>query len=110
MSIIKNPWFKILLAIIFEDGWVVGIKHANSLLTWGLTLLALGLSFLLFMLASEKLPVGTVYAVFVGLGTAATVVTGWLAFGDQLDLPEICFLLILLTGVIGIKFITEEKK
>ncbi|TYC48181.1 QacE family quaternary ammonium compound efflux SMR transporter [Weissella muntiaci] len=109
MAIIRNPWTKILIAIIFEDGWVVGIKHANSLLTWGLTLLALGISFLLFMTASAQLPVGTVYAVFVGLGTGATVITGWLLFGDHLSWSEIFFLLVLLTGVIGLKFITEEQ-
>ena len=105
---LRNPWLKIVLAIGFEDGWVVGLKHANQWWEWGLTLIALGLSFLLFRPAVDKLPVGPVYAVFVGLGSAATVLTGWLVFGDKLGLPELLFLAILLGGVIGLKLITEE--
>ena len=45
---LKNPWLKIILAIGFEDGWVVGIKHAHTPLMWVATLIALGLSMLLF--------------------------------------------------------------
>lgn len=106
---LKNPWLKIILAIGFEDGWVVGIKHAHTPLMWVATLIALGLSMLLFLKASEQLPVGTAYAVFVGLGTVATVVTGWVAFGDGMTIAELVFLVILLGGIIGLKLLAEEK-
>ncbi|KRN76808.1 DMT family transporter [Weissella minor] len=105
----KNPWVTILIAIIFESGWVVGIKYAHTPLEWVLTIASLITSFGLYLLASRKLPVGTTYAVFVGLGSAATVLIGWLVFGDGLTGTQLIFLIILLTGVIGLKLIEEEK-
>jgi paired small multidrug resistance pump len=110
MRILKNPWLWIIIAVIFEDGWVAGIKYANTWFEWLLTLAALGISLGLFLLASEKLPVGTVYAVFAGLGATATVLTSVFIFHTPITIGQIIFLLILMTGIIGLKFITEEKK
>jgi paired small multidrug resistance pump len=109
MKLLKNPWLWIFIAVFFEDGWVVGIKYAHTWWEWLLTLAALGLSMLLFLTASEKLPVGTVYAVFAGLGAAATVLTGVLFFHAAMGFGELFFLLILMAGIIGLKLITEEK-
>ena len=65
---------------------------------------------LLFLTASEQLPVGTAYAVFVGLGTVATVVTGWVAFGDGMTIAELVFLVILLGGIIGLKLWRRKRR
>ena len=59
----------------FEVIWVIGLKHANTFLTWTGTIIAIIISFYLLIMAGKKLPVGTAYAVFVGLGTAGTVIS-----------------------------------
>ncbi|MCM0595339.1 multidrug efflux SMR transporter [Weissella uvarum] len=106
---LKNPWWTILIAIVFESGWVVGIKYAHTPIEWILTIASLVTSFGLYLLASRHLPVGTTYAVFVGLGSAATVLIGWLVFGDGLTVTQLIFLLILLVGVIGLKLVEEDQ-
>ncbi|MHA7611846.1 DMT family transporter [Weissella viridescens] len=108
--LLKNPWMTILVAIIFEGGWVVGIKYAHTPVEWLLTIISLLTSFGLYLVASRRLPVGTTYAVFVGLGSAATVLIGWLVFGDALSASQLLFLVILLVGVIGLKLVEEETE
>lgn len=63
----NKTWMSVVIAALFEVGWVIGLKHASGLLEWGFTLVAIIISFSLMIAASRTLPVGTVYAVFVGL-------------------------------------------
>jgi paired small multidrug resistance pump len=74
-----------------------------------LTVLTLAISFYLIINASKHLPVGTVYAVFTGLGTAGTVVTEMLVFGEPFSWPKTLLILVLLAGVIGLKLITGQE-
>ncbi|WP_153733413.1 DMT family transporter [Sporosarcina obsidiansis] len=102
-------WMKVMIAAIFEVFWVVGLKHAEGFWTWTGTVIAIIVSFYLMIMASRKLPVGTVYAVFVGLGTAGTVFSDIVFFGEPFEKAKVILILILLTGVIGLKLITEEN-
>ena len=53
--------------------------------------------------AGEELPVGTAYAVFVGLGSAGTIVTDHF-IPHTIGHRKVLFLLLLLIGVIGLKW------
>ena len=55
--------------------------------------------------ASKQLPVGTVYAVFVGIGAAGTVIADMLFFGEPFTIMKVV-LLLLLVGIIGLKLST----
>ncbi|AQP52826.1 QacE family quaternary ammonium compound efflux SMR transporter [Vagococcus penaei] len=105
----KNPWVQVLIASIFEVSWVIGLKHANSLIEWIGTLIAIFLSFYLMIKAGEKIPVGTVYAVFVGLGTVGTTAVGAILFNETVTMTKLFFILLLISGVIGLKASTKEK-
>ena len=61
------------------------------------------------IMAGRKLPVGTVYAVFVGLGTAGTVFSEILFFGEPFKVGKVLLILFLLAGVIGWKLVTDDK-
>jgi paired small multidrug resistance pump len=65
----KMNWLKIVIAALFEVGWVVGLTHASNTIEWLGTVIAIFLSFYLLIQASKVLPAGTTYAIFVGLGT-----------------------------------------
>ncbi|MBA4494045.1 DMT family transporter [Paenactinomyces guangxiensis] len=103
-------WVKVFIAAFFEVFWVIGLKHAYNVWTWLGTGISIFISFYLMIMAGQKLPVGTVYAVFVGLGTAGTVFSETVFFGEPFNIIKILLILILLAGVIGLKLVTEERK
>lgn len=105
-----KEWLKIIIAACFEVVWVVGLTHASSFFEWLVTVIAIIISFYYLIVAGEKLPVGTVYAVFVGLGAAGTVVVDILVFGEEANLIKLGLIALLLLGVIGLKLTTDEEK
>lgn len=102
-------WLKVFIAAVFEVLWVIGLKHSDSVLSWGGTLVAIFISFYLMIMASKTLPVGTVYAVFVGMGTVGTVLSEVLFFGEPAQAAKFLLILLLLLGVIGLKVLTPSK-
>jgi len=104
----NRNWMYVLIAGILEVVWVSGLKYSETWWQWALTITAICLSFELIIRAAKKLPVGTVYAVFTGLGTGGTVLTEILVFGEPFNLTKAFFIMLLLGGVIGLKLITEE--
>ncbi|WP_419959867.1 DMT family transporter [Psychrobacillus sp. BM2] len=106
----KIEWMKVYVAAFFEVFWVIGLKHADNGWAWTGTVLAIIISFYLMIMAGRKLPVGTVYAVFVGMGTGGTVLSEIIFFGESFQVAKILMILILLAGVIGLKLVTEDKR
>ncbi|WP_423800393.1 DMT family transporter [Neobacillus sp. SAB-20_R2A] len=102
-------WMKVFFAAFFEVFWVVGLKHADNVWEWAGTGVSIIISFYALIAAGNKLPVGTVYAVFVGLGTAGTVISDILFFGEPFDIVKILLILVLLTGVVGLKLVTTDS-
>ncbi|WYP27216.1 multidrug efflux SMR transporter [Alkalihalobacillus sp. FSL W8-0930] len=107
----KNvQWILVIIAAVFEVGWATGLKYADSSVAWLLTIIAIVFSFGLLIVASTRLPTSTVYAVFVGLGTVGTVIVDIFYFGAGVNVGLILFIALLITGVIGLKFATTEKR
>lgn len=105
-----KQWFSVILAGIIEVLWVIGLKHANNTLEWAGTIICILLSFYLMLQASKYMPVGTVYAVFVGIGSTGTVIVDMLFFGEPFKLAKVALIAVLLLGVIGLKLVTGDKQ
>lgn len=105
----SKEWMMIGGAACFEVIWVIGLKHAAAPWEWAVTAIAILISFYALIRASIRLPVGTVYAVFVGLGTAGTVLAGSLLFGEPLHPLKLLLIILLLAGVIGLKLVTPAQ-
>ncbi|MFJ7972687.1 DMT family transporter [Psychrobacillus sp. NPDC096389] len=105
----NKDWLKVYIAAFFEVFWVIGLKHADDFWTWSGTVISIVVSFYLMIVAGRKLPVGTVYAIFVGMGTAGTVLSEILFFGEAFKLSKILLIVILLAGVVGLKLVTKDK-
>ncbi len=105
----NQNWIKVFVAAFLEIFWVIGLVHADDFLTWTGTIIAIIISNYLMITAAQVLPAGTVYAVFVGLGTAGTVVSEILFFGEPFKWMKILLILLLLIGVIGLKLVTDHK-
>jgi len=106
----NTTWIKVIIAALFEVGWVIGLKHADSVLEWAGTAVAIFVSFYLMIAASRNLPVGTVYAVFVGLGTAGTVIAEIVLFGEPFKVAKAALIILLLAGVVGLKLVSGSAK
>lgn len=103
-------WISVVIAAFFEVGWVIGLKHAAGFLEWGGTVIAIIISFYLMIMAGRDLAVGTVYAVFVGLGTAGTVLAEIILFDAPVVPAKLALIVVLLSGVISLKILSNEKE
>ncbi|GGN93450.1 DMT family transporter [Saccharibacillus kuerlensis] len=107
MSRANRGWIYVLIGGVFEVAWVSGLKHSSNIWEWLLTLAGIALSFWLMINAAKILPIGSVYAVFTGLGTAGTVIAETVLFGEPFSLIKTLLILLLLSGVVGLKLITD---
>ena len=99
-------WFQIVAAEILEILWAVSLKYSDGfskLLPSAITLLAMAASFVFLALASKKLPIGTAYAVWTGIGASGTAILGILLFHEPLNFFKVLFLLMIIGGTAGLK-------
>lgn len=106
----NRTWISVFVAAFFEVGWVIGLKHAAGALEWGGTLIAIIVSFYLMIMAGRDIAVGTVYAVFVGLGTAGTVLAEILLFDAPVVPAKLALIILLLSGVISLKMLSNQQE
>jgi paired small multidrug resistance pump len=105
----NRNWVKVLAAAFLEVFWVIGLTHAYDFWTWTGTIFAILFSNYLMITAGQVLPAGTVYAIFVGLGTVGTVISEILFFEEPFRWEKILLILLLLIGVMGLKLVTDNK-
>lgn len=103
-------WLYVLCAAIVEVFWVIGLRHSDSVLEWIGTGVMIVFSFYFIIKACERLPAGTVYAVFTGSGAAAIVLIDFLIFGEDFSFVKVFFIGLIIIGVIGIKVTTENTE
>lgn len=106
----SKTWVSVVIAALFEVCWVIGIKHAEGFLEWGGTVIAIIISFYLMIMAGHDIAVGTVYAVFVGLGTAGTVLAEILWFDAPVIPAKLALIALLLSGVVSLKLLNNQKR
>lgn len=100
------PWFLLFLAGIFEIGWAVGLKYSEGFTRlWPsvATVLAMAVSLGLLAAAMRSLPLGTAYAVWVGVGAVGTVILGVLLFGEPVSAMRAISVALIVLGLAGLK-------
>ena len=100
-------WFYLLIAGLFEIGWPVGIKLAQSqnLRVIGIfsAIVCMSLSGLFMWMAQKTIPMGTAYAVWTGIGAAGTFLVGVWFFGDPTSLLRYLGVAFIIAGVALLK-------
>lgn len=102
-------WMILVTAGLFEIVWAIGIKYTEGFTRlWPSvgTLLAMGVSVVLLGIAMKSLPVGTAYAVWVGVGAVGTAILGIILFGESANLMRLLSLGLIVIGIIGLKLAT----
>lgn len=99
-------WTILFLAGLFEVAWAVGLKFTEGFTRlWPsvATLAAMALSFYLLAAAMRSLPLGTAYAVWVGIGAIGTAILGIVLFNEPASAGRLVSLGLILAGIIGLK-------
>jgi quaternary ammonium compound-resistance protein SugE len=99
-------WFKLIVAGLFEVGWAVGLKYTHGFtrpLASLLTIAAIVLSMWLLASATKTIPIGTAYAVWVGIGATGAAILGVLLFREPLTIARGVFLALLVVAIVGLK-------
>lgn len=102
-----NPWLIVLIAGLMETGWALGLKYSDGFtkpVPSVLTVIGALASFWLLSIAMKDLPVGTAYAVWVGIGAVGTAVMAVILFGDPVNLMRVTGVLLILAGIVALKF------
>jgi quaternary ammonium compound-resistance protein SugE len=102
-----NPWIIVLITGLMETSWALGLKYCEgftrlwpSVVT---VVLALG-SFYLLSLAMKSLPVGTAYAVWVGIGAVGTATAAVFLFNEPVSTMPVLGVALILAGIAALKF------
>lgn len=99
-------WIILIAAGLLETCWAIGLKYTEGftkLVPSIFTLVTLAASMCLLARASQNLPIGTAYGVWVGIGALGAAVLGIVLFHESASWPRIFFLGLLLVAIIGLK-------
>lgn len=100
-------WVLLIIAGVLEAGWAIGLKYTQGFtkpVPTVLTLLGIITSMYLLAVAARTLPIGTAYAVWVGIGTFGAVVLGMTLLGEPATPARLFFLALLMAAIIGLKY------
>lgn len=99
-------WTILVTAGLFEIGWAIGLKYTEGFTklwpTIG-TVAAMIVSLWLLGIAMKSLPVGTAYAVWVGVGAIGTAILGIFLFNEPVNAGRLISLMLILGGIVGLK-------
>ncbi len=102
-------WFILLVAGLLEIVWAVGLKYTEGFTRlWPslVTALAMLASLGLLGVAMKTLPIGTAYAVWVGVGAVGTVILGIVLLGEPANPARLVSVAFIIAGIVGLKLAT----
>ncbi|CAA0106923.1 Quaternary ammonium compound-resistance protein SugE [BD1-7 clade bacterium] len=99
-------WVVLLLAGLFEIGWAIGLKYSDGftrLYPSIFTVVSMAISLGLLSLALKQLPLGTAYAIWVGIGAVGTAIVGMVWLGESMAPMRLISLAVVVIGLAGLK-------
>ncbi len=99
-------WICLVVAGLFECCWAIGIKYSDGftkLVPTVFTISSMAISIWLLSIAMKSIPIGTAYAVWTGIGAVGVALLGMLIFDEPKDLVRIICLLLIVSGIVGLK-------
>lgn len=106
-----SAWLQLVIAGLLEVCWAVGLKYTDGFrkpLPSLFVIVTLAGSMFLLASAARTLPIGTAYAVWVGIGALGAAILGIVLFREPVSALRIAFLVLLLIAIIGVKVTARE--
>jgi quaternary ammonium compound-resistance protein SugE len=101
-------WSILIGAGLLEIVWATTLKHSDGFTRFwpsAIGLAAALISFVMLAVALKSLPVGTAYAVWVGIGAVGVAIVGILALGESASPLRLGCLALILIGIVGLKLV-----
>lgn len=99
-------WVYLVIAGLLEVAWATGLKYSEGFskpVPSVLTGAAIIGSMWFLAVAVRTLPIGTAYAVWVGIGATGAAILGIVLFKEPVTVWRAVFLLMLIAAIIGLK-------
>ncbi|MBN8417639.1 MAG: quaternary ammonium compound efflux SMR transporter SugE [Verrucomicrobia bacterium] len=106
------PWFHLIIAGLLEVAWAIGLKQTAGWTRLGPSLITVALmiaSFFFLSLALRTLPLGTAYAIWTGIGAVGTALIGIFIFHEPRTAARLVCILLIISGVIGLKLASSSQ-
>ena len=101
-------WVWLLIAAALEIAFALSLKRTRSFTRLGPSILTAFLVIAaVFTLSQtlERLPLGTAYAAWTGIGAVGTVTLGMIFLGDPVTAKRIGFIGLIIVGAIGLNVV-----
>lgn len=105
-------WLFLLIAGLMEIVWATALKFSNGFTRLVPTVVALTTawaSFWFLSMAIRKIPIGTAYAVWVGIGAVGVAIVGMVFFKESRDFWRLFFIGLIVLGVVGLKLVSRDE-
>lgn len=103
-------WVYLIVAGLLETGWAIGLKYTEGFtkpVPSFLTAAAIAASMFLLALAARTIPIGTAYAMWVGIGAVGAVILGIILFDEPRDAARLAFVGLLVVSLVGLRMTTK---
>ena len=104
-------WIYLILAACCEIVFAGSLKQTNNFTNIRWTLIFVFfyiLSIVLLNKAVQKIPIGTAYAVWTGVGAVGTVLVGIFVFKEPAEFWRLFFITTLILSIVGLKFVSSH--
>lgn len=105
-------WLILITGGLLEVVWAVSLKYTDGFTRLVPTILTAGAvvaSLVLLGFAARTLPIGTAYAVWVGIGAAGAAVVGMILFSEPATPARLFFITLLVVAVVGLRITTPSE-
>ncbi len=105
-------WLFLVLAGLCEIFYAAAMPRTDGFTKWGPSAFCavfIALSMYLLSLATRTIPVGTAYAVWVGVGAIGTAAYGIIMLGEDRSVGRVLCFTLILAGIVGLKLLSSDK-
>lgn len=111
LKLVSMAWVYLVIAGLFEVGFTTSLQLSKNFsnFKWSaIFFICISLSFYFLNEASQKIPMGTAYAVWTGIGAVGTVIVGMIFFKEPSDFWRLFFIFLLIGSIVGLKFVSNH--
>ena len=106
-----NHWLALAIAIAAEVVATSAMKASNEFTQLVPTLIAFvgyGTAFYFMTISMRVLPIGIMYAIWSGMGIVLISIVGWLVYKQNLDMPAIIGMALIIAGAVIINVFSKS--